>query len=264
MTSPTTTDLLKAYDDRLRTRAEMLDALDVTRIGPLWLGTFRGGRGFITYRELEGAPPEFLVERALDHFERHTSVTDVEWKTRSHDQAPGLHEVLVEHGFVPGEPESVMLGRADSLATDSTLPSGVSLRRITAADDIVRMMTMQDEVFGSSTPPERLLHRMVADPHIECWVAESGGEIVSAGRLHPVQGTEFAGIWGGATLPRWRRRGIYRALTAARARSALSDGKTYIHSDSTEYSRPILERHGFVRVTGTTPYVRVLRSSPPS
>jgi GNAT superfamily N-acetyltransferase len=75
-----------------------------------------------------------------------------------------------------------------------------------------------------------------------------------AGRLHPVAGTAFAGIWGGATVPRWRRRGVYRALTAARARSALRRGATLIHSDSTEDSRPILERYGFVKVTETTPY----------
>ena len=78
--------------------------------------------------------------------------------------------------------------------------------------------------------------------------------IVSAGRLEPVAGTDFAGIWGGSTLPQWRGQGIYRALTAARARSALKLGKTLIHSDSTEYSRPILERYGLVRVSTTTPY----------
>jgi predicted GNAT family acetyltransferase len=77
---------------------------------------------------------------------------------------------------------------------------------------------------------------------------------VSCGRLEPVAGTEFAGIWGGATRPAWRRRGIYRALTAARARSALALGKRLIHSDSTEGSRPILERAGLVKVSTTTPY----------
>jgi N-acetylglutamate synthase-like GNAT family acetyltransferase len=92
------------------------------------------------------------------------------------------------------------------------------------------------------------------DDGMELWVAESGGEIVSAGRLEPVRGTEFAGIWGGATLEAWRGRGIYRALTSARARSALAHGASLIHSDSTEYSRPILERSGFARVSTTTPY----------
>jgi N-acetylglutamate synthase-like GNAT family acetyltransferase len=92
---------------------------------------------------------------------------------------------------------------------------------------------------------------------MELWVAEADGEIVSAGRLEPVPATEFAGIWGGATRPEWCGRGIYRALTAARARSALVLGKRLIHSDSTENSRPILERAGLVKVSTTTPYLWV-------
>ena len=86
-------------------------------------------------------------------------------------------------------------------------------------------------------------------------VAEVAGRVVCGGRLTPVAGTEFAGIWGGSTLEEWRGRGIYRALTAARARSALGRGKRLIHSDSTEYSRPILERYGLVKISSTTPYV---------
>ncbi len=62
------------------------------------------------------------------------------------------------------------------------------------------------------------------------------------------------GIRGGATLEAFRHRGIYRASTAARARSALVGGKTLVHSHSTEGSRPILERSGLVAVSTTTPY----------
>jgi hypothetical protein len=87
------------------------------------------------------------------------------------------------------------------------------------------------------------------------WVAEFDEEIICSGRLEPVRGTRFAGIWGGATLGHWRGKGIYRALTAARARSAIAAGKTLIHSDSTEFSRPILERAGFLKVSETTPYI---------
>jgi hypothetical protein len=43
--------------------------------------------------------------------------------------------------------------------------------------------------------------------------------------------------------------------SAARARSALVLGKRLIHSDSTEDSRPVLERAGLVKVSTTTPYL---------
>jgi ribosomal protein S18 acetylase RimI-like enzyme len=123
--------------------------------------------------------------------------------------------------------------------------------------DVRVMSAMQDEIFGdpvSTDTADALLRRLRLGDGMELWVGEIAGQIVTAGRLEPVPGTSLAGIWGGATRAEWRGRGIYRALTAARARSALRMGKTLIHSDSTEYSRPILERSGLLKVSTTTPY----------
>ena len=253
--------LLAAYDAQLRTDAETPSAAAVVRQGPLRLVTFAGGRGFVTYRDLGGAGAEEvaeLVEQALAHFRADPAVTRVEWKTRGHDHAPGLHEALLTHGFVAEEPESIMLGQARALAVDVPLPDGVTVRRVSAEADVRAMSAMQDEVFGdpvSDDMAESLLRRLALDDGMELWVAEAGGRVVCAGRLEPVAGTEFAGIWGGATREGWRGRGIYRALTAQRARSALRRGKTLIHSDSTAFSRPILERAGLVAASTTTPYL---------
>jgi predicted N-acetyltransferase YhbS len=152
-----------------------------------------------------------------------------------------------------------MIGPARDLVRDVALPAGVTLRRVSGEADVRAMTRMEAEVFGDSDAEAddvaaALLYRLTLEDGMELWVAESEGQIVSAGRLEPVPGTDFAGIWGGATRAEWRRRGIYRALTSARARSALQMGKTLIHSDSTEYSRPILERSGLVKVSTTTPY----------
>jgi predicted GNAT family acetyltransferase len=151
-----------------------------------------------------------------------------------------------------------MIGEASLLAVDVALPEGVELRRVTSERDVRALSMMQEEAFGEGRFGEEmavaLLRRLGFGDGMELWVAEAGGELVSTGRLEPVAGTEFAGIWGGATRPDWRRQGIYRALTAARARSALARGKRLIHSDSTEGSRPILERAGLVKVSTTTPY----------
>ncbi|MCQ1995104.1 GNAT family N-acetyltransferase [Arthrobacter sp. zg-Y1171] len=259
MTRPA--ELLAAYDRQLRTDAETPGAVAVERLGPLRLVTFDGGRGFITYADLDGADAETIsgwVAGALAYYRSDPQIRKVEWKTRSHDRAPGLHESLLRNGFEPDEPESIMIGRAADLAVDVPVPDGVALRRVTEEQDIRAMSAMADGVFGdpvSIATADSLLRRLSRGDGMELWVAESGGTIVSAGRLEPVAGTEFAGIWGGATLAPWRGRGIYRALTAARARSALAAGKALIHSDSTEYSRPILERSGFLKVSATTPYL---------
>lgn len=254
---------LTAYDEQLRTDAETPSALAVTVLGPVRLVTFAGGRGFVTYQGLGGADADEirgLVAAALEHYRADPEITRVEWKTRGHDRAPGLHESLVEHGFAPDEPESIMIGEARRLAVDVTPADDVTIRRVHDDADVRAMCAMSAEAFGD--PPETgttiadaLIRRLSLADGMELWVAETDGRMVSAGRLEPVAGTDFAGIWGGSTLLGWRGRGIYRALTAARARSALAMGKTLVHSDSTEYSRPILERYGLVKVSSTTPYV---------
>ncbi|OLT15123.1 GNAT family N-acetyltransferase [Pseudonocardia sp. CNS-139] len=253
--------LLQAYDEQLRTDAETPGAISVTRHGRLHLVTFVGGRGFVTYRDLGGADVDEiarLVPKVLAHYRADPGIERVEWKTRGHDHAPGLHEALVGNGFVPHASESIMVGAAAALAAETSLPEEVTLRRVTEEPDVRAVSAMQDEAFGepaSERAADALLRRLALGDGTELWVAEAEGRTVGAGRLEPVAGSDFAGIWGGATLEQWRGRGIYRALTAARARSALARGRSLIHSDSTEYSRPILERSGLVKVSTTTPYV---------
>ena len=253
--------LLDVYDAQLRGEAEVRTADACERHGPLLWATYGQSRGFVTYRSLAGSEDRLdsLVAATRAHFEAQPEIAEVEWKTRGHDLAPGLPDILREHGFVPQDEESVMLGEARAMAVDVPLPPGVSIRRITAEQDVRRMSAMQAVVFGDGRtdedPPRRAAAPDGGGPRsLELWVAEADGEVISAGRLEPVPGTQVAGIWGGSTLPEWRGRGIYRALTAERARSALRRGLRYLHSDSTEFSRPILERSGFLKITTTTPY----------
>ncbi|MDN5977253.1 GNAT family N-acetyltransferase [Acidipropionibacterium jensenii] len=137
-------------------------------------------------------------------------------------------------------------------------PTGVTLRRLTVPEEMRAALDVQDAVFGGTPRAQRMLREILTrqsnGENVELWAAETNGRIASAGRIDPIAGTAFAGIWGGATLTPYRGRGIYRALTAARVRSAMSHGARWIHSDSTEFSRPILERAGLMRITGTVPW----------
>lgn len=263
MTNPPADEpLLAAYDAELREDAEVSGARWVQRHGPLLWAEFSHG-GFVTYRSLggvEGAELDELVAATVSRFRDGTEVASFEWKSRGHDRPADLGERLEAAGLVPEEVETVMIGEAALLAEPVPAPVGVTVRR--AGDrgdlrgDIERMHAMQESVFGRGRGPstESALADL-ADGDTELWLAEADGEVVSAGRLQVVPGTRFAGLWGGATLPQWRGRGIYRALVAARAASAVARGVVYLHSDCTAMSRPILERSGLRPVTTTTPYV---------
>jgi GNAT superfamily N-acetyltransferase len=158
----------------------------------------------------------------------------------------------------------VMVGEAAHLAVDVELPDGVTVRRVDQLPDRAALVTEASDVaariFGGGPSGAEMLDRLDRmQGREQLWVAESGTgdgrHVICSGRVARVEGTEFAGIWGGSTLPEWRGRGIYRALTAARARAVLADGVRYINSDCTVMSRPILERSGLVAVTTTTPYL---------
>ncbi len=274
-------DLLGIYDSLLRTDAEMHSAMRWDRDGPLYRGVFADGSGFVTYRDLAGFDgPEDgdrldgLIARTVAHFDGDVTVHSFEWKTRGHDLPSDLGRRLEAHGLVAEEPETVMIGEAAALAVDVPLPDGVVVRRIGFDDrgrpvarsealaDVERAQAMQRAVFGSPphSPGEALLADLL-DPEkgVELWVAQTHRddgttEVLSVGRLDILPGTGCAGLWGGATIAAWRGRGLYRALVATRARSALAQGARLLHSDCTENSRPILERSGLVAVTTTTPY----------
>ncbi|MCS4275865.1 hypothetical protein M2390_001037 [Mycetocola sp. BIGb0189] len=259
------TDYLRAYDLQLRTTPEVRTAESVFTLGALTLAIFPGGHGFVTYAGLDKTSRASIVQTvndALAFFVERPDIVDVEWKTRAHDDAPDLHAVLTRAGFVAEEPESVMIGALTDLILDDPSPAlareGITVRRITTEAEVRAMSAMSAEACGEEEDSDRLgelLGELASENGTEFWVALADERIVSAGRLEPVPGTEFVGIWGGSTLHAYRGRGIYRALTAARARSALAAGKRFVHSDSTEFSRPILERSGLIRVTQTTPYL---------
>ena len=104
--------------------------------------------------------------------------------------------------------------------------------------------------------PDMLVSERAVDPDaLTVTVAEVGEIVVCAAWIRYASGTEFATLWGGATLPEWRRGGIYRATVAYRANLAAQRGFRYLETDASGDSRPILERLGFVPVTTTTPYI---------
>jgi hypothetical protein len=259
--------LLAAYDAQLRGVAEVQGAVSWDQSGPLFRARFNDG-AFVSYESLEELGSVEAVDRLIgdtvEYLAAFPEVREFEWKTRGHDWPPELDGLLRGHGLEPDEVETVMVGEATHLAVDVELPQGVTIRRVDQADDREAVVTEASEVaasiFGKGGSGAEMLERLDRmEGREQFWVAEAetgrGRRVVCSGRLAMVEGTEFAGVWGGSTLPEWRGKGIYRALTAARARAALDEGVRYINSDCTAMSRPILERSGLVAVTTTTPYI---------
>ncbi|GLY24493.1 GNAT family N-acetyltransferase [Micromonospora sp. NBRC 101691] len=256
------TILRTAYDRQLRPDVPdpVPDGVTVEQDGPLVRIVGLDHRGFLTYRDLgglTGADLDALIVRQRELFRQRGEA--VEWKLYGHDEPADLADRLRAAGFVPEEPETVVVGPVAPLAAAvPVLPEGVRLREVTDRADLERIAAMEAEVWNDDRGHlvDGLAREIAADPQsITVVVAEADGTVISAGWIRYVAGTGFATLWGGSTLPAWRRQGVYRALVAHRARLAAQRDRTLLQVDASAESRPILERLGLVPVTTTTPYV---------
>ena len=257
-------ELLAVYDDQVRAHAPdpLPHGVTVERDGPLlrFLGLFGAeGGGFVGYRDLDGltdAAVDELIARQVQVFAARGE--RFEWKLYGHDRPPDLARRLRTAGFVPEDEETVVIAPVHAVAGPPLLPDGVSLREVTARADLDRIAELERAVWGDDHGSfvRALEAERNADPEgLTIVVAEAGAAVVCAAWVRFERGTDFATLWGGATLPAWRGRGIYRATVAYRANLALERGFRLIQVDASSDSRPILERLGFVAVTTTTPYI---------
>jgi GNAT superfamily N-acetyltransferase len=256
-------ELLAAYDAQVRDRVPdpLPNGVTVERDGPLVRFLGLAGRGFVVYRDLDGlggAELDELIVRQVGVFAERGEA--FEWKLHGHDRPEDLSQRLLEAGFVREETETVVIAPVAVIAEEVRLPEEVSLREATSRMDFGRIAALEQAVWGEHGQEtwlgEMLESERAADPDaITIVVAEAGATVVCAAWIRFEQGTEFATLWGGATLPEWRRRGIYRATVAHRANVAAERGFRYLEVDASDDSRPILERLGFQAVTTTTPYV---------
>jgi GNAT superfamily N-acetyltransferase len=218
--------------------------------------SFTSGSGWagIAWSDLDESSVDAVIAEQLVRFKGRGAF---EWKQYSYDLPTDLPARLVGAGFVPGPPESLMVAEIADLELVAPPPSGVRLEQVTGGEGVQRFVELGEAVFGGNHAPQgaALRRGMSTDPpQSSAVVAMSGDTAVAAARLEFYLDTDFAGLWGGATLPAWRSRGIYRALVAHRATEARDRGFRYLQVDASPESRPILDRLGFAQLAVTTPF----------
>lgn len=265
MTTSSQSDLLAAYD---RTRAQDLDpvpaGVEMAHDGPVLRFTGFGDGGFVGYESLSGlssAEVDALIQRQIAFFANRGE--RFEWKYHSHDVPADLPARLIAAGFEPEDAETVVVADTAAVAaTAGPFPPEVTIRQIDSAEDLRRYTLLESVVWADdrSHMAESLAAEIAANPDgtavylVEADDTDADG-VVCAGRMRLEAGTPFATLWGGATLPAWRGKGIYKALVGLRAKLALERGYPYLQVDASDDSRPILQRMGFQALTTTTAYI---------
>ena len=231
------------------------------RAGPVVRWAPAGGEGWsgVVWSDLDAGTADAVIAEQVRYFAGRGE--QFEWKLYSYDQPPDLGQRLLAAGFVAEDTEALMVADAAEIGASAgaggALPAGVRLVPVTDEAGLEAVTEVHDRVFGADPQLRGALTAQLRNSPdtVVIVVAMAGDEPVSSARVAFGAGTDFAGLWGGGTLPRWRGRGIYRALVGYRARLAVARGYRYLQVDASPESRPILERLGFTCLAETTPYL---------
>jgi GNAT superfamily N-acetyltransferase len=171
-----------------------------------------------------------------------------QWEIGSKAEPPNLVELLLERGLIRDkEPYAVALALTE--APPSPLP-GLVARRVETFEEYAAANAVQWEAFESSAEEveeaRTLLPRRWRDTVNLMHAVWLDGQVVAAGTSAPTPHGLL--LYGGATHPRARGRGAYRALIRARWDEAAAWGTPALITQGGSMSRPILERLGFERV----------------
>lgn len=239
-------ELLALYDREMRREPVAYPGARIERLGRIVRVV--GSENTVIYSDLgEDDAPAAIAEQAA--FFR-AAGAEAEWKAFGHDQPSNLPRLLADAGFVPDEPETIVVYDLTNGTPGGPPPADVAVRRIGDTDGLADAERANRAAFGPDAHPSRARGaEWLDDPRNAMYVAYVGGAPVASGRLEMPEERSFAGLYGGGTAPDLRHRGIYRGLVAARAVEARTRGYRFLTVDARETSRPILERLGFVPLT---------------
>jgi hypothetical protein len=209
----------------------------------------------VTWSQLDENDADAVIAGQIAYFR--DLGREFEWKLYDYDRPPDLGQRLAAAGLAAEDQETLMITDLTEQPPDMPPPAGVRLQRVTDEAGLASLIDVHERAFGrvSAGYRESLRTQLRAAPEATVLVvAMAGDEPVSAARMECPPGTNFASLWGGGTVPGWRRRGIYRALVAYRAQIAAARGYRYLYVDALPTSRPILGGLGFTALAHTTPY----------
>ena len=212
-------------------------------------------RNFIIYSDLDQDVAEAAIARQHVYFQ--ALGRTVEWKLYGHDQPGDLAARLAAAGFEPGEEDTILvldLARAPELLLR---PVMAEVRRLSNPAELRHVRDLLAAVWQQDFDwlEARMTRLMAADAYASVYLAYAEGQPAAAAWAFFPQGSRFASLWAGSTLPSYRGRGLYTALVAARVQEALARGYRFLTIDAGPMSRPIVERYGFEVLTTAQEFV---------
>lgn len=248
-------DILAALDDERRTAVVPGFGVEATPqvVRHLSLDPARADQNWIAWSRHSAREIDAAIEGEIAHFG--ALGRSFEWKVYDHDQPADLRRRLAARGFEVGEAEAFMVLDVHAAPDVWLRPITHDVRRLTDPDGLGDFEAIERAVWDTSHASDYALALRTEAGTLELYVAYVAGRPAACARASFRPGGPFCGLWGGATLPEYRNRGLYMALVAARVQEAVRRGVRYVAIDAAPTSRPILEKRGFQFIVNTHPCV---------
>jgi GNAT superfamily N-acetyltransferase len=218
------------------------------------IDTSKNPEGMIIYSTLNEANAEDIISEQVKYFE--SIGQDFEWKVYDYDKPSDLKERLAEYGFVVEQAEALMVLDLNKAPEILQQPVVQNVQRIKDPVDIADILGIEQQVWNedSSALGDYLREALLNYPdQMSVYVAYVDDKPASTAWVYFTKHSQFASLWGGASLSGYRKQGLYTALLAVRAQEARARQVRYLTVDASDMSRPILEKFGFKRMAWSYP-----------
>ena len=244
------TDVLAVFDQDQRINIEYPDMRKDILPQVIRFVAPRPRMSFVLHSHLDEQTADAVIAEQIAYFQQLNQ--SFEWKVYVYDTPADLRDRLVAHGFTAEPPDAIMVLDLQNTPDSLLTPITADVRHLTSLEAIRDAIRVEEQVWGGNFDwmTNRLGSHLEIPGHLSLYVAYVDNEPASTGWIYFHPGSEqFASLWGGSTVERFRGRGLYTALLATRVQEARQRGYHYLTIDASPMSRPIVARHGFQLLT---------------
>lgn len=250
-----TPELLALYDQQQRIDMEYPDMRKESLPQVVRFVRPAPGMSFIAYHHADETNLDAVIQAQIDYFA--PQGLRFTWPVYEHDTPDNLKERLIAHGFQPDDdPGAVMVLEVADAPSALLEPITLDVRQLTQTDQLDDVIQVEQEVLGGnfSWIRQRLGNHLKVPGYLEVYVAYVDQQPACTAWVYFHPTSQFAGLFGGSTIARYRQRGLYTAVLAARAQAAIRHGYRFLTTTASPMSRPILAKHGFHVLTTVDDY----------
>jgi hypothetical protein len=247
-------DILELFDQEQRIAIEVPEARKEAFPNLVRFVRPAPGMNMVLYSHVDEAALDAAIEQQIAYFKPMDQ--PFEWFVCDHDQPPALRERLVAHGFAPDEQAALMVLDLHAPPPALLAPVAAKLRRITSREGLEDVIAIEELVWGGDFGWMRMRmgDHLAIPGYLSIFVADAEQRPACVGWTYFYPNSQFAGLWGGSTVPAYRKRGLYTAVLAARVQEAIARGYRYLTIEAGPMSRPIVAGHGFQHLATTWSY----------